>query len=111
MGQCVGPTQQDPIQQGGRGNARDVRAHEGAALPPCWTHERGFAAYERFVAAALPRVLDTRTLISCRWDTGADGHRRIMANPPPPPHAPALAPHGVANTAHPSLTTGFGVFF
>ena len=69
----------DPIQQGGRGNARDVRVHERAALPPCCTHERGFAAYERFVAAAPPRVLDTRTLISCRWDTGGDGHRRIMA--------------------------------
>ena len=40
---------------------------------------RGFAAYGRFVAAAPPRVLDTRTLISCRWDTGGDGHRRIMA--------------------------------
>ena len=71
--------QQDPIQQGGRGNARNVRAHERAASPPFWTNERGFAAPGRFVAAALPRVLDTRTVISCRWDTGGDGHRWIMA--------------------------------
>ena len=46
---------------------------------PFWTHERGFAAYGQFVAAALPRVLDTRTVISYWWDTGGDGHRRIMA--------------------------------
>ena len=57
-----------------------MRAHERAASPPCWTHERGFAACERFVAAALPCVLDMRTLISCRWDTGGDGHCRIMAD-------------------------------
>ena len=56
-----------------------MRAHERAASPPFWTHERGFAAYGRFVAVAAPRVLDTRTLISCRWDNGGDGHRRIMA--------------------------------
>ena len=54
-------------------------AHERAASPLCWTHERGFAAYEQFVDAAPPLVRDTRTLISCRWDTGVDGHRRIMA--------------------------------
>ena len=35
--------------------------------------------YEQFVAAAPPPVLDTRTLISCRSDTGRDGERRIMA--------------------------------
>ena len=56
-----------------------MRTHERAASPLCWTHAGGFAAYEGFVAAAPPRVLDTRTLISCRWDTGGDGHRRIMA--------------------------------
>ena len=56
-----------------------MRAHERAALPPFWTHERGFATSGRFVAAAPPRVLDTRKVISCRWDTEGDGHRRIMA--------------------------------
>ena len=30
------------------------------------------------MAAALPRLLDLCTAISCRWDTGGDGHRRIM---------------------------------
>ena len=56
-----------------------MRAHERAASPPFWTHERSFAASGPFVAAALPRVLDTRTVISCWWDTGGDGHCRIMA--------------------------------
>ena len=31
------------------------------------------------MCAALPRLLDLWTVISCRWDTGGDGHRRIMA--------------------------------
>ena len=31
------------------------------------------------MAAAPPRVLDTRTVISCWWDTGGNGHRRVMA--------------------------------
>ena len=31
------------------------------------------------MAVALPRLLSRRTVISCRWDTGADGHRQIMA--------------------------------
>ena len=54
-------------------------AQERAASPSFWTHERGFAASGRFVAAAPLRVLDARTVISCRWDTGGDSHRQIMA--------------------------------
>ena len=32
-----------------------------------------------FVAAAPPRLLNNGTDLSCQWDTGGDGHRRIMA--------------------------------
>ena len=32
------------------------------------------------MAAVLPHLLSRRTVISCRWDTGGDGHRRIMAD-------------------------------
>ena len=42
---------------------------------PCLSTECGADSGRR--SAAPPRVLDTRTLISCRWDTGGDGHRRI----------------------------------
>ena len=31
------------------------------------------------MAAAPPRLRTLRTVISCRWDTGGHGHRRIMA--------------------------------
>ena len=55
--------------------AREVHIHMVAASPPCWTCGRG----GRFMSAALPRLLDLWTKISYRWDTGGDGHRRIMA--------------------------------
>ena len=31
------------------------------------------------MATALPRLRTLRTVVSCRWDTGGDGHRQIMA--------------------------------
>ena len=31
------------------------------------------------MAVALPRMLHTGTDLSCRWDAGGDGHRRIIA--------------------------------
>ena len=35
--------------------------------------------FRQLVAAALPRLLDIRTMVSYRWDTGGDNHHRIMA--------------------------------
>ena len=31
------------------------------------------------MAVAPPQLLSQKAIISCRWDTGGDGHRRIMA--------------------------------
>ena len=62
-----------------RADALDVHALVVAALPPCWTRGRGSAAFGQIVIAALPRFRNMRTVISCRWDTGGDGHRRFMA--------------------------------
>ena len=45
-----------------------------AALPPCWNSWCGFAAFGRFLVAALPLCGD-----NAQWDTGGDGHRRILA--------------------------------
>ena len=33
----------------------------------------------RLVGAAPPHFWNRRTVFSCGWDTGGDGHRRIMA--------------------------------
>ena len=51
------------------------------------------------MAAALPHLRTLRTVISCRRDTGGDGHRRIMAE-----HGLAAAPRG-RDTAQSHLDT------
>ena len=55
-----------------------------AALPPCRTCGCGSASFGQIMAAALPRLLSQRIVISCRWDPGGDGHRWIMAKPMSP---------------------------
>jgi hypothetical protein len=66
--------------------ARDVHAQAttGGAAPPrldkSWVRLRRISGHMTgFVATAPPRVLDLCTEISCRWDTGGDSHRQIMA--------------------------------
>ena len=47
------------------------------ASPPCCTCGRGSAAFGQSMTVAPPCLLHQRTVISCRWETGGDGHRRI----------------------------------
>ena len=47
----------------------------------CWTFGRGSAAFGQVVAAATPRLLNSGTDLSCRWDAAGDSHRWIMAKP------------------------------
>ena len=56
----------------------------------CWTFGCGSAAFGQVMAAASPRLLNERTEIPYQWDTGGDGHRRIMAK-----HQPILFPQSL----------------
>ena len=47
-----------------------------AAPPPCWNGEGGFAAFGRFMCAALPRLLVLWTVIS--YPGGIQGAMAIL---------------------------------
>ena len=56
-----------------------THTHMMAAMPPLldlWARLRRFG---QVMAASSPRLPNKSTVMTCRWDTRGDDHRRVMA--------------------------------